>query len=219
MEVLGARFSNDPDLRACEAKVMNYRSRAWGVFLLAGLGFVFGLNSAVAQSGSKSYGKQRADSFSKMNSVARFSTSSLQNRLNTIRRDRSTYATLGASSLSSFSSARPRSTSKPFSSVNRSPAVSPYLGLTSSFNQANSYYSTVRPQLDQQRAKQQALRQKLANQSRLSQMAAQGPYSTRGNEDAAPTGHAAVFQSLGSYLNTGGFFVGVTQPRPKPKSR
>lgn len=197
---------------------MNYRKKMPGVFLLATLGVALAGNSAEAQSSSSTYGENRAKVFSNNFGATRYGSKFLLSRLNPVGRDRSTFATMGA--LGGGSSA-PRSnfSSKPFSNVSRSPAVSPYLGLSSAFNQANSYYNTVRPQQEQQRVNQQLQRQGNANQSRLNQMAALGPYSVKGNENSAPTGHAAVFQSMGNYLNTGGYFAGATQPRPKPKSR
>jgi len=91
--------------------------------------------------------------------------------------------------------------------------VSPYLALNNSFNQVSDYYNIVRPQQEQQQVNQQLQRQNQANQRRLNQLAAKGPYSTRGDENSAPTGHSAVFQSLGTYLNTGGYYSSSPVPR------
>ncbi len=200
---------------------MNFRNKMLGVFLLATLGFALTGDSAEAQSNSNTYGESRSKVFANNFGATRYGSKFLLSRLNPVGRDRSAFATMGALNGNNRSSSAPRSnfSSKPFSNVSRSPAVSPYLGLSSAFNQANSYYNTVRPQQEQRRVNQQLQRQGNANQSRLNQMAAQGPYSVKGNENSAPTGHAAVFQSMGNYLNTGGYFAGATQPRPKPKSR
>lgn len=194
---------------------MNYRNRALGVFLFAISGFALGANSVEAQPRTKNYGANRSKALANNNSISRFTTKRLQGQLNSARRDRSTAASLNF--IGKSNAAKSNFSSKPFSSVSRSPAVSPYLGLTSSFNQATSYYNTVRPQQEQQRVNQQLSRQNYANQRRLNQLAAQGPYSAKGDQNSAPTGHAAVFQSLGNYLNTGGYFAGATRARPKSR--
>ncbi|MGI9327268.1 MAG: hypothetical protein ACR2PZ_18770, partial [Pseudomonadales bacterium] len=137
-----------------------------------------------------------------------FTSGHLTRQLNTASRDRVRAPNLG--------SYRPPSSSfgsKPFSSISRKPTVSPYLGLNSSFDQASSYFNNVRPQQQQQQVNQQLRRQNMANQHRLNQMAAAGPYSPRGDENAAPTGHTAVFQNLGTYLNTGGYYSGAPVAR------
>ncbi len=102
---------------------------------------------------------------------------------------------------------------KPFSNVQRGPAVSPYLALSNPFATPSDYYSIVKPQQEQQRINQQLARQQYAQEKKLNQVAAQGPYSVTGNEEAAPTGHTSGFMQYGSYLNTGNYFAPATKPK------
>ena len=182
------------------------RNKALGMVLAVAAVLALAASSVQAQTNAFD-----SKSFITTNSASRFSSNyfqkNLQNR--TTRGTRSPAASLGSyqpPSATGFSS-------KPFSSISRAPTVSPYLALNNTFNQASAYYTSVRPQQEQQRMNQQLQRQGLANQHRLNQMAATGPYSPRGDEDAAPTGHVSVFQSLGTYLNTGGYFSGAPVPR------
>ncbi len=105
--------------------------------------------------------------------------------------------------------------SKPFSTVTRGPAVSPYLALSSRGASGSSYQSIIRPQQRKQRESQKQQAFAIRRQHQLNQAAARAPYSTTGDENSAPTGHAAVFQSLGSFQNTGGYFP----PPSRPKQR
>ena len=104
--------------------------------------------------------------------------------------------------------------SKPFSGISQGPTVSPYLALSAPRASASDYYNIVRPQQQRQRQEQQSQLQSIRRTRQLNQMAARAPYSTTGDATQAPTGHAAVFQSLGSYQNTGGYF-----PPPSPPKR
>jgi len=181
------------------------RNRAFGIVLSVVAVLVLTVSSVKAQSNSKNYGSRRARELSSSNNSSQFSSSGIQRRLRglSVRRDRFAKPNLGPSrSLSSNPS------SKPFSTISRSPTVTPYLALNNSFNQVSDYYNIVRPQQEQRRVNQQMQRQHETSRRRLNQLAAQGPYSRTGNENAAPTGHAAVFQSLGTYLNTGGYYAG-----------
>jgi hypothetical protein len=91
---------------------------------------------------------------------------------------------------------------KPFSTAPGAGSVSPWLALSEPFSSsAHNYYTQVRPQLDQQRAQQQAARQNAMMQQQLNQLAAKPPYDPSGNDRLAPTGHAAV------YMNYGGFYT------------
>ncbi len=107
------------------------------------------------------------------------------------------------------------SRAKPFSSVKRGPTVSPYLALSSPRASGSDYQSLIRPQQQRQRSDRQQQLLGMQQQRRLNQMAARAPYSATGDPNRAPTGHVAVFQSLGSYQNTGGYFP----PPSKPKRR
>lgn len=91
--------------------------------------------------------------------------------------------------------------SKPFSGVNSGPSVSPYLNLSSPFSSsATSYYSMVRPQMEQQRINEQIERRNIMLQRQLNSMTAVPPYELRGDSDVAPTGHAAVYMNYGNYF-------------------
>lgn len=91
-------------------------------------------------------------------------------------------------------------TNKPFASFNRGSTVSPYLELSSPFSSsASTYYTQVRPQLEQQRANEQALKQQIMRQRELNSYAAKGPYDPQGSANMAPTGHAAVYMNYGGY--------------------
>ena len=93
-----------------------------------------------------------------------------------------------------------RSPQKPFGGQGNFGSVSPWLALSDPFTStAHNYYTQVRPQLDQQRMNQQMAARNQQMQRQLNQMAAQGPYSTTGNENMAPTGHAAVYFNYGGY--------------------
>ncbi len=88
-------------------------------------------------------------------------------------------------------------TSKPFSSVNTQPTISPYLGLfdggLGDYNDLN-YQTIVRPQIQQQQFNQQVVREAQSLNRRMSAISARNPYNTQGNEGVMPTGHAATFQ-------------------------
>lgn len=104
-------------------------------------------------------------------------------------------------------------TSKPFSRIDRGPAVSPYLALNNPFSTAEDYYNIVRPLQEQRRTNDAFSRQQYAQQRKLNQIAAQGPYRITGDPNAAPTGHRAGFMQMGAYMNTGGYFAPPTQPK------
>lgn len=101
--------------------------------------------------------------------------------------------------------------SKPFSASSRGPSVSPYLSLSAPRASASDYYSIIQPEQEREQRRQQ--RQALLRQRQLNQIAARAPYSTTGDETQAPTGHVAVFQSLGSFQNTGNYFPPPSQPK------
>ena len=177
------------------------------VKILACLSFAFLFcalvgDRAQAQSGSSSFELNR---LKRDNSASRFSSQSFQNRARSVRGfgaggvNRRSYG--GVSS----SSRRP----KPFSSINRGPAVSPYLALSGSLNSVSDYYNIVRPQQRQARVNQLQQRQTLANQRRLNQIAAAGPYSVQGDANLAPTGHSASYMFFGNFQSTGNFFPPV----------
>jgi hypothetical protein len=97
-----------------------------------------------------------------------------------------------------------RAPQKPFTGAGGGGSVSPWLALSDPFtSSAHNYYTQVRPQLEQQRLNQQMAARNMQMQRQLNQMAAQPPYDPGGNENMAPTGHAAA------YLNYGGYYQPV----------
>jgi hypothetical protein len=96
---------------------------------------------------------------------------------------------------------------KPFSSISRGPSVTPYLAFDQPFsNTATSYYTQIRPQLEQQRVNQQVQREQQQMQRQMGALTSRPPYDPQGSEAMAPTGHAAV------YMNYGGYY---TAPAPR----
>jgi hypothetical protein len=89
---------------------------------------------------------------------------------------------------------------KPFRNSGGGGSVSPWLALSEPFSSsAHNYYTQVRPQLDQQRINQQQAARNEQMRRQLTSMAARGPYQATGNENMAPTGHAAVYMNYGGY--------------------
>ncbi|MEO2048780.1 MAG: hypothetical protein ABGX16_19665 [Pirellulales bacterium] len=162
---------------------------------------------AQAQSGTSEldqYTTNKLNGISNQNSAKRFSSNRFMNQAT--RRSIPRYSQYSNQDIKQQifgSTATSRPKNKPFSSVSRGPAVTPYLGLSGlPTGGAPNYYSNVKPQLEQQRVNQRNQRQARAMQHQLNQVAAQGPYSIKGSENIAPTGHAAV------YLNLGGYYPG-----------
>jgi hypothetical protein len=151
--------------------------------------------SASAQAQQSVYTTNYMNSLSQNNSVSGFSTRQLQSRLinrtvpqygfSTANRD-----VFGGSPLT-----------KPFkNSGGGGGGVSPWLALSSPFSSpTTNYYTQVRPQLDQQRANQQQAMRNEQMRRQLNSLAARGPFSATGNENMAPTGHAAVYMNYGGY--------------------
>lgn len=102
---------------------------------------------------------------------------------------------------------------KPFANANTGPSTSPYLGLLSDTpftSTTTNYFTKVRPQIEQQKMNEKLMAQNMQLQQKLQAAASQGPYSTTGSEDRAPTGHAAVYMNNGgTYGNHGGYFPQV----------
>lgn len=93
--------------------------------------------------------------------------------------------------------------SKPFSSYQPAPTVSPYLNLfRDDFSgQRDFNYSTlVKPALQQQQLNQQLQRQNLELSRRVQAIAAQNDYNPQGAKDQYPTGHQTVFMYYGHYF-------------------
>ncbi len=190
--------------------------------LVALAAFLFGFvafmaNDVSAQSGSKGgYSSAAIASLKGRNSAAQYSVDNIQNRLSNrsvVRpgvqgvNQRNFLSAGGGSALS-----RP---SKPFSSVQRGPTVSPYLALSSLRSTGADYQSLIRPQQRQQRENQRQQAYSIQRQHQLNKAAARAPYSITGDENRAGTGHVAVFQNLGSYQNTGSYFPPASPPKKR----
>ncbi len=158
--------------------------------------------SAQAQSG---YTSTQLRSYQNQNSASNYSADTIRQRL--LSRSVTNAGVSGVNRRSYLSSTGPSRKTKPFSSLKRGPTVSPYLSLSGSLNGVSDYYNVVRPQQQRRRENELQQRQYLINEKRLNQIAAQGPYSIQGDQELAPTGHAAVHQyTEGSFQNTGNFF-------------
>lgn len=103
------------------------------------------------------------------------------------------------------------SSSKPFSSVSSSPAVSPYMNLfREDFGGASdlNYQTLVRPQLQQQQYNQQFQRQNMELSTRVQRISAQSAFqNAAGSESIYPTGHPTAF---GGYSH---FYPALSQRR------
>ena len=158
-------------------------------------------------------GAVQANAFRIQNSARQFTTSRIRGQINA-----QSYGVAGVQGVNArrFGDAFAGTSSgaKPFQSLNRGPSVTPYLGLSSSFNQVSDYYNIVRPQQEFQRAREQQARttertqrQLVAQQHRLNQMAAAPPFDIRGDDETPPTGHGVSYMSFGNFQSTGGYFA------------
>ena len=169
-----------------------------------------------AQSGSNSgYGSTLVRNIQNTNNASRFSSSHLQNRVKSQSVLRPGVTGINRKNFLGSSSSSLTRPSKPFSGVSQGPTVSPYLALSSLQSSGSDYQTIIRPQQQKQRENQRAQAFAIRRQHQLNQTAARAPYSATGDANSAPTGHAAVFQSLGSYQNTGNYF----QPPSRPKQQ
>jgi len=176
------------------------------------LGSVFAVDG-FAQSDSKGFGSATLGNIRASNSAARFSVNNIQRRIRnqavpaigTFGINRRNFLADPSSQLSQRS--------KPFSGISQGPTVSPYLALSAPRASASDYYNIIRPQQQKQRDDRRQQAFTIQRQRQLNQMAARAPYSATGDVNSAPTGHAAVFQSLGSYQNTGGYFPPPSAPK------
>lgn len=160
------------------------------------------------QSHAQGFGAAQIRQFQGSASVNRFSTNQIRGQLNN-----RAVGVFGVQGVNQRTFA-PSSGAKPFQGLNRGPSVTPYLGLSSSFNGVSDYYNIVRPQQEfqrlrnqQQRTNERTQRALVAQQHRLNQMAAQAPYDVRGDASIAPTGHGVSYMTLSSFQQTGNYFT------------
>jgi len=185
--------------------IMNWTMRILSVTALSVTSCCIATTSALAQAPT-GFGASQIQTIQNQNSTSQFSvsgiTASLRNRAVPL---------VGVQGVNqrNFLANSPGVLSpkaKPFSSVTRGPTVNPYLALSAPRASASDYYSIIRPQQQQQKINERQQAIAIQQQRRLNQLAARAPYSATGDANSAPTGHAAVFQSLGSFQNTGGYF-------------
>ena len=154
---------------------------------------------AQAQSGATSF---QMNQIKNRHGASQFSSQSFQNRARSV-------GSFGVGGVNrrhyGGGSSSPRQ-SKPFSSINRGPAVSPYLALSGSLNGVSDYYNIVRPQQEQARVNRAQQGRIQANQRRLNQISAVNPFNLRGDANLAPTGHRARSMDLSNFQYTGNFF-------------
>lgn len=102
----------------------------------------------------------------------------------------------------SFGVGNAGTTAKPFSAIDPTPTVSPYLALfneTGFDNDDFTYQTIVRPQIRQRAFNDQVVRQAQAINQRLTALSARNAFNTGGNENVMPTGHAATFQNYSRF--------------------
>jgi hypothetical protein len=177
--------------------------------LVVGLSLVAS-SSAWAQSTSV-YTQSALNSFVNKNSVSNFSAGRIRGQVYSQAVPNFSFSSKNYRSMfnSSLSGAR---SGKPFAGRSQSSPVNPWLSMSEPFsNSGHNYYTNVRPQLEQQRANQQAAAQARAQQQ-LGSIMAQPPYDPQGSQTVMPTGHSSV------YMNYGGYFP-PAQIQPKRPSR
>ena len=142
-------------------------------------------------------------------------TSQSLNQLS-LQNARAQVGNVGQASLNSQSGPRVQSlaggtTSKPFSSVSNSPAVSPYLNLFREDFEGGgdfNYQTLVRPQFQQLATNQQFQRQNTELSQRVQAISAQSAFKNpAGSEQQYPTGHQTAFGYYGS------FYPGMAQQK------
>jgi hypothetical protein len=150
--------------------------------------------SACAQAQQSLYTSNYANALRQNNSVGAFTTRQIQSQI--VNR---TVPQYGFSNVNrNIFGGSPLS--KPFKNSGGGGGVSPWLALSQPFSSpTTNYYTQVRPQLDQQRANQQQAIRNEQMRRQLTSLAARGPYSATGNQNMAPTGHAAVYMNYGGY--------------------
>lgn len=191
---------------------MNCLMKAYGFVALGCLLFASMADRADAQS----YGETLAKGIRNQNSSGRYSIQNIQNRL--ANRSVSGAGVQGLNRqqfTNPFSNSTPQR-NKPFASLQRGPAVSPYLKLNGSLDSVADYYSYVRPERENQRQNLAQQRQMNANRQRLNAMAAQGAYNIQGDPNMATTGHTSTYMYMGNFGTTGNFFpapIGMEKQR------
>ena len=179
-------------------------------------GCLFYTNDAAAQSSSKSsYTQSLLRRQNRGTTSSFFGTDRIKARNSRSLVPRVGVPGLNQRSFSNSLSSGPIQRTKPFTGVTHGPTVSPYLALSRPFGSATDYQAIVRPLREQQRQQQRQQVANIQNQRRLNQMAVQAPFNIQGDENAAPTGHSAVFMKFGNYQDTGGYFPPPSAPKQR----
>lgn len=190
------------------------------VRLILSIAVVAAMASESMAQGSQ-YTASQVNQFKTRNSAAGFTSERMSSNVINRAVPRYNFSTVNRGALqgaTGLSGSRPAgsqmgSKAKPFANANTGPAASPYLGLLSDTpftSTTTNYFNKVRPQIEQQKANDKLMAQNMQLQQKLQAVAAEGPYSTTGSEDRAPTGHAAVYMNNGgTYGNNGGYFPQV----------
>ena len=197
--LLGSKRLSEAACQPIRCFAMNMNVKILACLSFAALFCALVGDRAQAQSGASSFEMNRIKN---RHNTSQFSSQSFQNRARSVRG-------FGAGGVNrrhyGGGSSSPRR-SKPFSSINRGPAVSPYLALSGSLNGVSDYYNIVRPQQEQARVNRTQQRQILSNQNRLNQISAVNPFDLRGDANLAPTGHSATYMLFNNFQSTGNFF-------------
>lgn len=159
-------------------------------------------DGALAQSSSSPWTQSQLKALATTNSVSNYSVDRIRGQL--VNRTVPNFAFSSQNYRSMFSTSMVGARGgKPFSALGSAASVSPYLSLSEPFTStAHNYYTQVRPQMEQQRQQQMAMRTRQGQS-----ITSIPPYDPQGSTAMAPTGHAAV------YMNFGGYYPPANIPR------
>jgi hypothetical protein len=157
------------------------------------------MSSAAWAQSTSTYTQSALNSIVNRNSVSNFSAGRARGQVLSRAVPNFSYSSRNYRSMfnSSLSSARG---GKPFANRAQGSSVTPWLSMSDPFsNSGHNYYTQVRPQLDQQRANQQAAAQAARAQQQLGSITSHAPYDPQGSEAMTPTGHSSVYMNFGGY--------------------
>lgn len=163
--------------------------------LTVGLSLV--MSSAAWAQSTSVYTQSALNSIVNRNSVSNFSASRARGQV--LSRAVPNFSFSSRNYRTMFSSSLSSARGKPFASRSQGSTVTPWLSMSDPFsNSGHNYYTQVRPQLDQQRANQQAAAQARAQQQ-LGSITSHAPYDPQGSEAMTPTGHSSTYMNFGGY--------------------
>jgi hypothetical protein len=159
------------------------------------------------------YTQSQLNSFTSRTSAQAFTSERMRSSVINRAVPQYSFSNVNRGILSGATGPKPVQRAKPFANAKQGPSTSPYMGLLSQTpftSSTSNYFNIVKPQLEQQRANEKLQAQNIRLQQQLGEAAAQGPYSTTGSEERAPTGHTAVYMNNGGvYGNPGGYYPQV----------